>query len=43
MCELTLTVSHPYRRRICGLRGATQREVQLDLGDISQLTLWRQG
>jgi hypothetical protein len=33
----------PDRRRTCGLRGATQRGVRLDLGGVSQLTLWRQG
>jgi hypothetical protein len=43
MCELTLAVSHPHRRRTCGSRGATQRGVQFDLGDVFQLTLWRQG
>jgi hypothetical protein len=37
-------LSHtPHRRRTCGSRGATQRRVQLDLGGVSQLTLWRQG
>jgi hypothetical protein len=43
MCELTLAVSHPHRRRTGGSRGATQRGVQFDLGGISQLTFWRQG
>jgi hypothetical protein len=43
MCELTLAVSHPHRRRTGGSRGATQRGVQLDLGGVSQSTLWRQG
>jgi hypothetical protein len=33
----------PHRRRTCGSRGATQRGVWLDLGGVSQLTLWRQG
>jgi hypothetical protein len=43
ICELTLAASHPHRRRIGGSRGATQRGVRLDLGDVSQLTLWHQG
>jgi hypothetical protein len=43
MCELTLAVSHPHRRRTCGPRGATQRGVRFDLGGVSKLTLWRQG
>jgi hypothetical protein len=43
MCELTLAVSHPHRRRTCGSRGATQRGVRFDLGGVSQLTFWRQG
>jgi hypothetical protein len=43
MCELTLAVSHPHRRRSGGSRGATQRGVRLNLGGVSQLTLWRQG
>jgi hypothetical protein len=43
MCELTLYVSHPHRRRTGGSRGATQRGVQLDLVGVSQSTLWRQG
>jgi hypothetical protein len=43
MCELTLAVSHPHRRRTSGSRGATQRGLRLDLGGASQLTLWRQG
>jgi hypothetical protein len=43
MCELSLAVSHPHRRRAGGSRGATQRGVRLDLGGVSQLTLWRQG
>jgi hypothetical protein len=42
MCELTLAVSHPHRRRTGGSRGATQRGVLLDLGGVSQLTYWRQ-
>jgi hypothetical protein len=33
----------PHRRRIGGLRGVTQWGVQLDLGGVSQSTLWRQG
>jgi hypothetical protein len=43
MCELTLAVSHPHRRRTGGSRGATQRGVRLDLGGVSQSTLWRHG
>jgi hypothetical protein len=43
MCELTLAVSHPHRRRTGGSRGATQRGVRSDLSGVSQLTLWRQG
>jgi hypothetical protein len=43
MCEFTLAVSHPHRRRTGGSRGATQRGVRFDLGGVSQLTLWRQG
>jgi hypothetical protein len=37
-------LSHiPHRRSTGGSRGATQRGVRLDLGGISQSTLWRQG
>jgi hypothetical protein len=43
MCELTLAVSHPHRRRSGGSRGATYRGVRFDLGGVSQLTFWRQG
>jgi hypothetical protein len=43
MCELTLAVSHPHRRRIGGSRGATHRGVRSDLGGVSELTFWRQG
>jgi hypothetical protein len=43
MCELTLAVSHPHRRRTGGSSGATYRGVRFDLGGISQLTFWRQG
>jgi hypothetical protein len=43
MCELTLDVSHPHRRRTGGSRGSTQWGVRFDLGGVSQLTLWRQG
>jgi hypothetical protein len=43
MCELTLAVSHPQRRRTGGSRGATQQGVWLDLGGVSRSTLWRQG
>jgi hypothetical protein len=43
MCELTLAVSHPHRRRTGGSSGAKYRGVRFDLGGISQLTFWRQG
>jgi hypothetical protein len=43
MCELTLAVSHPHRRRTCGSSGAIHRGVRFDLGGISQLTFSRQG
>jgi hypothetical protein len=43
VCELTLAVSHPHRRRTGGSRGATPRGVRFDLGGVSQLTLWCQG
>jgi hypothetical protein len=43
MCEITLAVSHPHRRRTCGLGGATHWGVWSDLGGVSQLTLWHQG
>jgi hypothetical protein len=43
MCELTLAVSHPHRRRTGCSRGATQRGVWSNLGGVSQLTYWRQG
>ena len=43
MYELTLAVSHPYRRRTGGSSGATHRGVRFDLGGVSQLTFWRQG
>jgi hypothetical protein len=43
MCELTLAVSHPHRRRIGGSRGATQRGVRFDLGGVFQSTLRCQG
>jgi hypothetical protein len=42
ICELTLDVSHPHKRRTCGLRGATQWEVRLDVGGVSESTLGRQ-
>jgi hypothetical protein len=42
MCELTLAISHPHRRRTGGSRGATHRGVWFDLGGVFQLTLWRQ-
>jgi hypothetical protein len=34
---------HTHRRRTGGPGGAAQRGVRLDLGDVSQSTLWRQG
>jgi hypothetical protein len=43
MCELTLVVSHPHRRRTGGSSGATHCGVRFDLGGISLLTFWRQG
>jgi hypothetical protein len=43
MCELTLAVSHPHRRRTCGSSGAVYQGVRFDLGGVSQLTFWRQG
>jgi hypothetical protein len=43
MCELTLAVSHPHRRRTGGSCGATYRGVWFDLGGVSQLTFWCQG
>jgi hypothetical protein len=43
MCELTLVVSHPHRRRTGGSSGATYRGVRFDLGGVSQLTFWHQG
>jgi hypothetical protein len=44
MCELTLAISHPHRRRTGGCSsGATHRRVRFDLGGVSQLTFWRQG
>jgi hypothetical protein len=43
-CVSSPLLSHtPHRRRTGGSRGATQRRVRLDLGGVSQLTLWRQG
>jgi hypothetical protein len=36
-------INPTYKRRTCGPRGAAQRGVRLDLGGISQSTLWRQG
>jgi hypothetical protein len=45
-CELTLAIYNhlsPHRRRIGGLGGTAPREVRLDLGGVSQSTLWRQG
>jgi hypothetical protein len=42
-CELTLVLYTPHRRRTCGLGGAVQRGVRLDLGGVSQSTLWRHG
>jgi hypothetical protein len=43
MCELTLAISHPHRRRTGGSSGATHRGVRFDLGGVSWLTLLRQG
>jgi hypothetical protein len=43
MCDLTLAVSQPHIRRTRGSRGATQRGLRFDLGDVSQFTLWHQG
>jgi hypothetical protein len=43
MCELTLAVSHPHRRRTCGSSGAVYQGVRFNLGGVSQLTFWRQG
>jgi hypothetical protein len=44
-CELTLAIYNPptHRRWIGGLGGTAQRGVRLDLGGVSQSTLWRQG
>jgi hypothetical protein len=43
-CLSSPLLSHPpHRRSTGGSRGATQRGVWLDLGGVSQLTLWRQG
>jgi hypothetical protein len=43
-CVSSPVLSHtPHRRRTGGSSGATQRGVWLDLGGVSQLTLWRQG
>jgi hypothetical protein len=44
ICEVTLAASQPpHRRRTGGLGGAAQWGVRLDLGGISQSTLWCQG
>jgi hypothetical protein len=43
MCELTLAVSHPHRRRTDGSSGAKYRGVRFNLGGVFQLTFWRQG
>jgi hypothetical protein len=43
VCELTLAVSHPHRRRTGGSRGVTRRGVRFNLGGVSQLTFWHQG
>jgi hypothetical protein len=43
ICELTLAVSHPHRRRTGGSSGAKYRGVRFDLCGVSQLTFWRQG
>jgi hypothetical protein len=44
-CELTLAIYNPppHRRRAGGPGGAPQQGVRLDLGGVSQSTLWRQG
>ena len=42
-CKLTLAIYNPPRRRTGGPGGAAQGGVQLDLGGVSQSTLWRQG
>jgi hypothetical protein len=43
-CASSPLLSHtPHRRRTSGSRGATQWGVRLDLGGVSQSTLWRQG
>jgi hypothetical protein len=43
-CELTLAIyKPPHRRWTGGPGGATQWGVRLDLGGVSQSTLWRQG
>jgi hypothetical protein len=43
-CVSSPLLSHtPHRRSTGGSRGVTQRGVWLDLGGVSQLTLWRQG
>jgi hypothetical protein len=43
-CVSSPLLSHtPHRRRIGGSRGDAQRGVRFDLGDVSQLTFWRQG
>jgi hypothetical protein len=36
-------INPPHRRRTGGPGGAAQRGVRLDLGGVSQSTLWRQG
>jgi hypothetical protein len=43
MCELTLAASDHHRRRTGGSSGAIHQGVRFDLGDVSQLTFWRQG
>jgi hypothetical protein len=42
-CELTLAIYNPHRRRTGCPGGATQQGVRLDLGGVSQSTLWRHG
>jgi hypothetical protein len=43
-CVSSPLLSHtPHKIRVGGSRGATRRGVWLDLGGVSQLTLWRQG
>jgi hypothetical protein len=43
MCELTLAVSQPPQEKNRWFKRSTQWGAWLDLGGISQLTLWHQG